>query len=279
MHDEKPLQTISDPQSPVAEAFRVARTNIEFSGVDRDIRTLIVTSSTKGEGKTTTIANLAVAFAQLGRRVLLVDTDFRRPQLHRCFRLDNRQGLTTTLLKRGDPLEYIRDTTVAGLFVLPSGPIPPNPAELLMSSTMANFIDQVKGKFDHVLFDTPPVAIVTDAAIMSTKVDGTILVVRANGVDRRLLKRCRDLLEQVKANVLGVIVNGINKGNEAYYYYYYNSYYEESGTPRKRRGRKKSGQGKAKPTAVREPQGFRPDRIRFEGGAPVAPSRKDPPGI
>jgi len=262
MHDEKTLQTLANPRSPVAEAFRVARTNIEFSGVDQSIKTFLVTSSMKREGKTTVVSNLAVAFAQLGRKVLLVDADFRRPMLHRVFGLDNRHGITTSLLKKGDPLEFAHATAVPGLYVLPSGPIPPNPAELLMTAAMASFLERVIPQFDHVIFDTPPVTIVTDAAILSTKVDGVVLVVRSGKVDRRLLKRCREQLDQVKANVLGVVVNGINRENEAYYYqYYYYSYYGQSQTPqrRKRRTKKKrsarSGQDVA-PT-VREPQGVR----------------------
>ncbi len=262
MLDEKTLQTLSAPRSPVAESFRVTRTNIEFSSVDKEIRTMVITSSTKGEGKTTTASNLAVTFAQLGRRVLLVDTDFRRPMIHRVFGVDNRTGLTTTLLKHGNPLEYVRTTAVPGLSVLTSGPIPPNPAELLMTGTMKDFIDHVRTQFDHVLFDTPPVTIVTDAAIMATKVDGTILVVRSGAVDRRLLKRCKELLDQVKANLLGVVVNGINRENEAYYYqYYYYSYYGE-GQPtskrRKHRRRKKRSPAETVPI-VREPQGIRSD--------------------
>ena len=245
MIDDRTLQIVSNPRSPVAEAFRVARTNIEFSGVDKDMRTILVTSSMKGEGKTTVSANLAAAFAQLGRRVLIVDADFRRPMVHKVFGLDNRQGITTSLLKHGSPLEYVRPTAVPGLFALPSGPIPPNPSELLMTSAMAAFLESVKPQFDHIVFDTPPVTIVTDAAILTTKVDGTVLVVRSGTVDRRLLKRAMALLDQVKANILGVVVNGINRVNEAYYYqyYYYNYYGPSSKEPsrRKRRVRRMKG--------------------------------------
>lgn len=263
MLDERTLQTVSAPRSPVAEAFRVARTNIEFSGVDKEMKTILVTSSMKGEGKTTTASNLAVAFAQLGRRVLLVDTDFRRPMLHKVFGLDNRTGITTTLLKHGNPLEFVRATAVPGLSVLPSGPIPPNPAELLMTAAMARFLETVRPEFDHILFDTPPVTIVTDAAVLATQVDGVVLVVRSGAVDRRLLKRGRELLEQVKANILGVVVNGINRVNEAYYYqYYYYNYYGSAAAPtRRRRARKarRSAREEAAP-AVREPAGVRDDR-------------------
>ncbi len=261
MIDNRTLQTLSNPHSPVAEAFRVARTNIEFSGVDQSIKTLLITSSMKGEGKSTVSSNLAVAFAQLGRKVLLVDADFRRPTLHRIFGLDNRHGITTSLLKKGDPLEFAHATAVPGLSVLPSGPIPPNPAELLMTAAMTAFLQRVVPLFDHVIFDAPPATIVTDAAILSTKVDGVVLVVRSGKVDRRLLKRCREQLDQVKANVLGVVVNGITRENEAYYYqYYYNSYYGQSQTPqrhkRRVRGKRGGSVADAVPT-VREPQGLR----------------------
>jgi capsular exopolysaccharide synthesis family protein len=194
--------------------------------------------------------------------------------IHRVFGIDNRAGLTTTLLKHGNPLEYVRTTSIPGLSVLTSGPIPPNPAELLMTSTMKDFIDHVRIQFDHVLFDTPPVTIVTDAAIMSTKVDGTILVVRSGHVDRRLLKRCRELLDQVKANILGVIVNGINRENEAYYnQYYYKSYYGEDLSPSKKRKhhvRKKRSPDIGTGPVVREPQGLRQDFGRNEPLPPQA---------
>ncbi len=250
------------PKSPVAEAYRATRTNIEFSGVDREIRTLLVTSTTKAEGKSTTIGNLAITFAQLGRRVLLVDTDLRRPRLHRLFGVDNRFGLTNALLARGRYQEYVKACEVKNLSVLAAGPIPPNPTEMLMSHAMQQFLEQVRQEYDHILLDSPPVAVVTDAAILATKVDGVILVVQSGRVDRKLLQRTRDLLAQVKANVLGVILNGITPDHEEYYSQYYYSYYAD-GEPQKG-SRRSRARRRRKKAAVRTPD-VRAARIRPAG--------------
>lgn len=218
---DQDLVIYHDPLSMISEAFKMCRTNIEFSAIDRELKSICVTSSTQSEGKSITIANLAIAFAQIGRRVLLVDADLRRPSVHKLFGLSNRRGLTTMLLAGIRPDDAMQATQIENLTVLTSGPIPPNPAELLMSATMTRFIERALQEYDLVMFDSPPVGAVTDAAILATKVDGMIFVIRAGKVERKQLQRSTELLKQVKANVLGYILNGINASNDDYYHYYY----------------------------------------------------------
>lgn len=240
------MVTHHDALSHASEAFKITRTNVEFSSIDQPLRTLIVTSSNQAEGKTGVAANLAITYAQIGRKVLLIDADLRRPAVHRMFGLTNRRGLTNALIGGGSGEEYIQDTLTENLFVLTSGPIPPNPAELLMSESMNRLLAQVKPAYDLILFDCPPVGAVTDAAIMATKVDGVLFVVRAGKVDRRQLQRSAALLGQVKARVLGYVLNGISEQMEdAYYYYYYQQgYYAEdsalAGRKANRRNRRKN---------------------------------------
>jgi len=218
------LVTHLDPLSHASEAIKIIRTNIEFSSIDKPIRTLAVTSTLQGEGKTAILSNLAITYAQTGRKVLLVDADLRRPTAHRLFGLSNRRGLTNVLVSGRDYSEFVQQTLTENLFVLASGPIPPNPAEILMSTAFVNIIEQAKNDFDMVFLDTPPINVVTDAAIVSTKVDGIVYVIRAGGVDRKQLQHAVSLLTQVKANVLGYVLNGIKEDADNYYYYYYGHY-------------------------------------------------------
>ena len=244
------LVTFHDPLSMISEAFKMCRTNIEFSAIDRELKSICITSSLQSEGKSITITNLAITFAQIGRRVLLVDADLRRPSVHKLFGLSNRRGLTTMLLAGAKPDDAMQATQIENLTVLTSGPIPPNPAELLMSASMNRFIERVREEYDLVLFDSPPVGAVTDAAIIATKMDGTIFVIRAGKVERKQLQRSAELLKQVKANVLGYILNGINAGNDDYYHYYYyrGSYQNDSidGKSAKTRPAKKLRKSKQK---------------------------------
>lgn len=205
---EATLITLRDPGSAVAEAYRTLRTNILFSGLDRPLHTLLATSTAPDEGKSTTLANLAVTMAQAEQRVLLVDCDLRRPSLHTLFGLPNERGLTTAILEQGEGPLPAQGTVVPGLSLLTSGPLPPRPADLLGSRRMAALIERMRGDADIVLFDTPPVVAVTDAAALAPRVDGVLLVLQAGMTRRDRAREARQLLEKVKANIVGVVLNG-----------------------------------------------------------------------
>ncbi|NLX64745.1 MAG: CpsD/CapB family tyrosine-protein kinase [Clostridiaceae bacterium] len=222
--EKNTIITHNNPKSPVSEAYRVLRTNIQFSGVDKPLKTILVTSAGPMEGKTTTIANLAVIFAQCGSKVLLIDTDLRRPMLHKVFMLLNEKGLTNLLTSQKDYVSFIRHDVVNNLDVLTSGTIPPNPSELLSSNAMKSFIEKVKNNYDIILMDSPPVVSVTDASIISTYADATILVVKSGKTEIEAVKRAKELLEKINANIIGVVLNNIDKkaiGSNYYPYYYY----------------------------------------------------------
>lgn len=211
------LIALRDPRSPAAEAYRALRTNIQFSSLDRKLRTLLATSTVPDEGKTTTIANLAVTMAQAEQRVILVDCDLRRPTLHTLFGLPNEEGLTTLMLQEGGRIPA-QQTEVPGLLVLTSGPQPPRPADVLGSRRMESVIDYLRQHADVVLFDTPPVTAVTDAVVLATKVDGVLLVFRAGTTKRDRARESRRLLDKVNANIVGVVLTDL-KGEESYTYY------------------------------------------------------------
>ena len=183
----KDLVTLQDPRSPIAEAYRGLRTNLTFSSLDRPLRTMLITSAGPEEGKSTVLANLAVTEAQAGRRVIIVDADLRRPRQHELFGISNATGLTTALADEKGlqnlslQATVLQATEVPGLRVLTSGPLPPNPTELLASQRMAALLTALSALSDLVLFDAPPVVVVTDAAILASQVDGVLLVVNANG--------------------------------------------------------------------------------------------------
>ncbi|NCC34356.1 MAG: polysaccharide biosynthesis tyrosine autokinase [Chloroflexia bacterium] len=202
------LITLRDPGSPAAEAFRTLRTNLLFSSLDRPLHTLLVTSTAPDEGKSTTLANLAVTMAQAEQRVLMVDCDLRRPSLHTLFGVPNERGLTTAVLAQDDGPLPIQPTSVPGLHVLTSGPLPPRPADLLGSRRMGALIERMRSEAEMVLFDTPPVVAVTDAATLAPRVDGVLLVLHAGQTRRDRAREARRLLEQVKANIVGVVLNG-----------------------------------------------------------------------
>ncbi|NPV51927.1 MAG: CpsD/CapB family tyrosine-protein kinase [Firmicutes bacterium] len=210
-----------DPKSPVSEAFRTLRTNLQFVRLDSPLRSLAVTSTAPGEGKSTVAANLAIAVAQAGKSTILVDADLRRPKLHKMFNLPNRTGLTNLLLGNSG-LEVLHDTGVEGLKLLPSGALPPNPSELLGSGAMTRVVEALDAEADFLIFDTPPMMAVTDAAVLGTKVDGVLLVLRLGQAAREGVMRAKTLLQNANARVLGVVVNGIKpEGRYNYYYYYY----------------------------------------------------------
>lgn len=230
------LETVAriDPQSQVMEFFKTIRTNIEFSSIDSKLRTISVTSSSQGEGKSSVLINLALSFALIGRRVLIIDADLRRPSIHRSFAVSNRRGLTNALLAHDDCANYVLATPYENLTIMTSGPIPPNPAELLMSAAMEHLLASARDSYDMVFIDCPPAGIVTDAAIVATKVDGTLFIARSGFTDKRLLTQATDHLKQVQARVLGFIFNGVEQDSDDYYY---QNYYYTEGEPRKKRNR------------------------------------------
>ncbi|HJW82791.1 MAG TPA: CpsD/CapB family tyrosine-protein kinase [Anaerolineae bacterium] len=206
-----PLVTLSDPRSPVAEAYRTLRTNIEFSSLDRSLHTLLVTSPSPNEGKSTTLANLAVTMAQAEKKTILVDADLRRPSLHTLFGVGNEAGLTTMFVdSKSMQAPPLQDVGVPNLLLLPSGPLPPNPAELLGSKRMDSVLAALKERADIVLFDAPPVIAVTDAVVLGTRLDGVLLVIGAGQTKREHARRARELLEKVKVRVIGVALNNVS---------------------------------------------------------------------
>lgn len=202
------LVTVSDPRSAAAEAYRALRTNLSFSSLDDPIHTLIVTTPAPQENKSIVIANLAVIMAQGGNRTMLADCDLRRPALHEIFGVDNSRGLTTMMLDESamsDP--PVQETEIENLWLLPSGPLPPNPADLLGSRRMDAVIAQLTSRVDIVLLDAPPVIAVTDAAVLGSKVDGLLLVVSA-GVSRRdHAERAKAMLDKVNIRIVGTVLD------------------------------------------------------------------------
>ncbi|WP_129626548.1 CpsD/CapB family tyrosine-protein kinase [Candidatus Oscillochloris fontis] len=202
-----PLITLRDPASAAAEAYRTLRTNIQFSSLDRPIRTLLITSTAPDENKSITLANLAVTMAQAEQRVLMVDCDLRRPSLHTIFGLPNEPGLTSAILEQRASELPIQATAVPGLSLLASGPLPPRPADLLGSRRMSTLLERLHANADIVLIDTPPVVAVTDAAVLAPKTDGVLLVLQAGHTRRDRAREARQILEKVKAHIIGVVLN------------------------------------------------------------------------
>ncbi len=214
------LITVANPRSPVSEAYRTLRTNLEFSSLDRPLRTMVVTSAAPEEGKSTTLANLAVAIAQGGKKVILVDCDLRRPSQHRIFGVLNGKGLTTMVVDdEAVNAPPFQESGIEGLRLLPSGPLPPNPAELLASRRMEEIIGLLVEQADIVLFDAPPIIAVTDAAVLSSKVDGVLLVVNAGGTKRDHAQSAKTLLEKVNARLVGVVLNNVRFDTSLHRYY------------------------------------------------------------
>jgi capsular exopolysaccharide synthesis family protein len=217
---EDSLITLNDPTSSAAEAFRTLRTNLEFSSLDNPVKTLVVTSAGPGEGKSTTLANLAITTAQTEKKVYLVDCDLRRPSLHRLFGVANDVGLTSMIrdeaLRDAPPLQ---ETQVPGLWLLPSGPLPPNPSELLGSKRMEEVIAKLKEQADIILFDAPPSTVVTDAAVLASKVDGVLLVFSAGRTKRDHAQKAKALMEKVNARLVGVVLNNVRADSNLQSYY------------------------------------------------------------
>ncbi len=220
------------PKSTVAECCRTIRTNLLFMSPDNPAKRLVVTSAGPQEGKTTTLINMGIVLAQGGQRILLVDSDMRRPRLHKSFGVPNTVGLSSLIVGEGTMEEAIKSTAVPGLFVLPSGPVPPNPAELLHTERFRKIVDQLAGRFDRVMFDSPPVGAVTDPLVLANHLDGTILVAKMLHTDRGMAERATKSLRDANAKVLGAVLNDVDIEKRQYgyylgYYYSYGRYYGE----------------------------------------------------
>src|SRR5699024_3622263 len=209
-----------NPRSPVSEQYRTIRTNLQFASIDKELESMLVTSSGPGEGKSMTTANLAVVYAQQGKKVLLIDADLRKPTVHYTFRLDNLRGLSNILVNEATIEDTAYSTGIGNLDVISSGPIPPNPSELLGSKRMEGLIQEANSSYDLIIFDTPPVLAVTDAQILGNVVDGTILVVRSGQTEYELAIKAKEALEPARAKLLGTVLNDREKTSTTNYYYY-----------------------------------------------------------
>jgi capsular exopolysaccharide synthesis family protein len=213
------LITLNDPRSAAAEAFRTLRTNLMFSSVEQPIHTLLVTSPAQSDGKSTIIANLAITFAQAGNKTILVDADLRRPSQHEIWGISNERGLTTMMLDESAmSTPPLASTSVENLQILPTGIIPPNPADVLSSQRMNAVIGVLKARANYILFDSPPVLAATDAALLGSKLDGVLLVVRAGHTRREQAARARQALERVHVRIVGAVLSNAPRENSGGYY-------------------------------------------------------------
>jgi capsular exopolysaccharide synthesis family protein len=212
------LITYSDPKSSSAEAYRTLRTNIQFSSLDRDITTIVVTSTKPGEGKSTIVSNMAITMAQSGKKVLLLDCDLRKPSIHKKFGVTNSKGLTNVLLKDKKFEECILVTEQENLHVVTSGPIPPNPSELLGSNKFKLLLKHLSSIYDIIVLDAPPALLVTDSQVLSSICDGTVLLSCYGETEKEALIEGKSLLQKVNAHVLGVVMNKVPEGGKGYYY-------------------------------------------------------------
>ena len=220
------LPLLVSNRSAALEAFRVLRTNLQFVSVDRALKTLVITSPSPGEGKSVVSANLAISMAIDGRKVILVDTDLHRPRLHRIFKARNNIGLTSALLELPSHLDdLLQETDVPNLYLLTTGPLPPNSAELLGSERMKTLFGELTQRADVVIFDTPPITVLADAAILSSQTDGVLLVLNSGRTRREPARRALQALKRVDARVVGATLNRMPTRGAGYYYYY--DYYRD----------------------------------------------------
>ena len=217
----KEIISYDDPKSVISEQYRAIRTNIEYSSVDQNTKTILVTSSDKNEGKTTTVSNLAVSFANLKKKVLIIDCDLRNASIHKMFKINNIYGLTDILAKDRAVDKCIQKTELENLYVLTAGAIPPNPAEILSSEKMKNLIEDLKNIYDYIFIDTPPIGLVTDAGVLSSFIDGVVLVVKSESVEKKYLEETKKKLDAVDARILGAILNSYKSEQKDYNYYSY----------------------------------------------------------
>ena len=218
------LVTQNDPKNPAAEAYRVIRTSVQFAQAGKELQTIALTSCTPNEGKSTTIANLAVVLTQAGKSVLLIDCDMRNPTVHKNFNLSNKVGLSSCISMGTEVADAVQATGIEGLDALTAGVIPPNPSELLGSERMQNILQRAKEEYDYVLIDTPPVLPVTDSLVLGSMVDGLILVIDSGEIKVEMAREVKNQLVHAGANILGVVLNKVRSEHHGYgygYYYYY----------------------------------------------------------
>lgn len=232
------LITVQKPKAPSSEAYRTLRTNIQFSTFDKKVQVIVITSSGPGEGKSTVSANLSVVMAESGKKTLLIDCDQRKPTVHKKFNLSNQKGLSNFLAGETDLENSFNHTKVENLDVMTSGVKPPNPSELLGSKKMGEFLNSLRDKYDFIILDTPPVLMVTDAQLLSSVSDGTILVVSSGEAQREGAMKAKELLEQVNTKILGVILNKVEESSRSNYGYYYYYYYDNDGVKHKHKKNK-----------------------------------------
>ena len=230
---KKELITVKDPKSPIAEVFKTLRTNIQFMNSKKSLQTILITSTMPGEGKSWVTANLAVTFAQAGKKVLLIDADMRKGRQDKIFNLENRNGLSNYLSGiddvgknvQNDILQYVKSTEIQDLFVITAGSIPPNPSELLASETTINMIEKLKEIFDFIIFDGTPSLLVTDSLILARLVDSTIIVTEQNGTKKDNLEKTQKIIQNIGGNIAGVILNKVPVNAKKYLStYYYSSF-------------------------------------------------------
>lgn len=209
------------PKSVAAEAYRSLKTNIQYSSFDKEYKTIVITSANPGEGKSTTAGNLALTLAEGEAKVLLVDCDMRKPSMHKNFRVTNTYGISDVLLQKQKVMD-VAHMYNKNLSIITAGKIPPNPAEMLASKAMTLFLKEMKEHFDYIVLDTPPVQAVADAQILSTKVDGTLVVVRAGVTKKDDVHNSVASLKKVNANIIGTVLHAVDNSKNKYYYYYGN---------------------------------------------------------
>jgi capsular exopolysaccharide synthesis family protein len=208
-----------NPSSPIAEAYRKIATNIEFSNIDNEIKTVMMTSAKQDEGKTTTICNLAMVMTELKKKILLIDLDLRKPAVHKTYKLSNKKGLTDMLMNKDNYKLYLQNV-YHGLDVLTSGIIPANPAEIINSKALKELLKEVSHDYDYIFLDAPPVMLISDPITISTYSDAVILTIRHGNTEKDLVRRAVESLKQVNANIIGIVLNNIPVSKQSNYYYY-----------------------------------------------------------
>lgn len=224
----KNLVALKHQKSPATEAFRTIRTNLQFMSPDQELKVIMVTGSGTGIGKSTVAANLALTFSMTGKKTLLIDTDMRKAKIHKLFNLPNFQGLSTLLSGQSSNLEeLIKEDDQSGIYLLSAGPTPPNPSEMIDSQKMEELLQQCRSRTDYIIIDAPPLLPVTDAVLLSQKVDGVVLVTAAHESKKEVFLKGLERLQQVNANILGSVLNKYPLNKSSYYsyenYYYYGS--------------------------------------------------------
>jgi succinoglycan biosynthesis transport protein ExoP len=235
-NNERPeLVTLQSPKSTASEAYRGIRTSILFSSAEKQPQVLLVSSAAPQEGKTSTALNLAITMAQTGGKVILLDCDMRKPSLHKVFGLPRDKGMSSILVGNCEVKDALLNTPVPNLDMIPCGPIPPNPSEILGSPRMAKLLELLRKSYSRVIVDTPPITAVTDAVVIGRLVDGAVIVVRAGATPREIVRNGLIQLKAVSSPILGVVLNGVDMDRDGYYYYqYYYYYYGEDGSKKKR---------------------------------------------